>query len=267
MRACRNRLSGFSLLEVLVVIGIIMILMGILLATVEHARHQAYIADCATHLRSIGQAMMMYASENHGEYPRTVYVPGAAPVAGTGVASANPFGPGGPAPNDVTAAVFLLMRVQKLPTQTLICAYNDVNHFEPDRGDVLSRSNFTDYRKNLGYSFANPYPDAAAAMKGYRLTNRVGSEFAIAADLNPGTRPPRDDVTAPSINSPASLQKKALSENHEKGGENVLYGDGHVQWQHTSFCGRSADNIFTNHNGQVEATPMDKDDSVLLPVN
>src|SRR5690348_16115644 len=105
MRAMRShrRAGAFSLIEVLVVIGIIMILMGILLGAVEHARHQAYITDCASKLRQIGQAVVMYGNDNHGEYPRTTYVPGAPLVAGTGALAANPFGAGGPQPNDVTA--------------------------------------------------------------------------------------------------------------------------------------------------------------------
>ena len=52
--------------------------------------------------------------------------------------------------------------------------------------DLISRSNFTDYRKNLGYSYANPYPDEAAANADYRLTNHGNPGMAIAADLNSG---------------------------------------------------------------------------------
>jgi prepilin-type N-terminal cleavage/methylation domain-containing protein len=260
--------GGFSLIEILVVIGIIALLMGILLPTMERVRHQGYIANCASNLRQIGQAIVLYCNDNRGECPRTTYVPGAAIAKGTGILSANPFaagGAGGPSANDVTASIYLLLRA-KLPAKMVICPYNDVNEFTPDTADPLTQSNFANYKKNLGYSFANPYPDAAAAATGYRLTTRLSAEFAIASDLNPGTANPRDDVTAPVPTSPWSIQKKAISENHEKDGENVLYGDGHVQWQKTSFCGVAQDNIFTNKSNQVEASPSDKLDSVLLPV-
>src|SRR4051794_40268280 len=106
-----HRAAGFSLIELLVVIGIIGVLLGILLPVMEKVRHKGYIDACASNLRQIGQAMQMYANENRGALPRTVYVPGAAPTFGTGGAAANAFAPGGPAPNDVTAAAFLLMRV------------------------------------------------------------------------------------------------------------------------------------------------------------
>ncbi|MEA2708602.1 MAG: hypothetical protein QOF78_1203 [Phycisphaerales bacterium] len=258
---------AFSLIEVLVVIAIIMILMGILLATIERVRHQAYRARCASNLRQVGQSILMYVNENHGEWPRTTYVPGAPLTKGTGGAAPDPFGPAGPAPNDLTANAFLLLRAAKLPSQMVMCPYNDVNVFEPEPANPLTRSNFTDYHKNLGYSFVNPYPDPAAVAKGYRMTARLGAEFAVAADLNPGTSTPRDDVTAPTPGAPSAVQKKALSRNHEKSGQNVLYGDAHVQWQNTALCGTRGDNIYTNRSNEVEASPIDKDDSVLLPTN
>src|SRR5439155_25125393 len=151
-------------------------------------RHKAYIADCASNLRQIGQALVSYCNENHGNYPRTHYVPGAPVSKGTGSAARDPFvaPPVGPAANDVTAPWFLLMRAQKLPPLLMLCPYNDVNEFTPDKADPFTHGNFTDYKKNLGYSFANPYPDDAALRKGYRLTARIGAQFAVAADLNPG---------------------------------------------------------------------------------
>src|SRR5215218_8171080 len=114
---------AFSLIEILVVIGIISILMSIMMVVIEKARHNGYIAKCAANLHTIGQSLAIYANENHGNYPRTVYVPGAPLVAGTGAAAADPFGAGGPLPNDVSAAPFLLLRNQKIPSEMFICPY------------------------------------------------------------------------------------------------------------------------------------------------
>jgi prepilin-type N-terminal cleavage/methylation domain-containing protein/prepilin-type processing-associated H-X9-DG protein len=272
--AMRNsRHSAFTIMELLVVIGIIAILMALLLPMAERVRHRSYINACAANLHTIGQAMTMYANENHGNYPRATYAPALATTngwtAGTDNALPDEFSPPGPhTPNDVTASLWLLMRSQKLPPSVFVCAYGDVNEFIADSADPLAHANFTDYRKNLGYSFADMYPTDEAANKGYKWTTRVGTDFALAADVNPGVRPPRYDVTAvTSATLPASITKKGNSGNHEQEGQNVLYGDGHVTYQLTPLCGANGDNIYTNRNNRVDQSPVDKDDSLLVPTD
>ena len=261
----RQAAGAFTLIEVLVVIGIMTLLMGILLPTIEHVRHKAYIADCASNLRQVGLYLLSYSNEHHGALPRTNYVAGAPLRYGTGIAAADPFQPGGPLANDLTAAVFLLLRVQHLPPALLDCPYNDVHEFEPQKGDPQAQANFTDFKKTLGYSFANMYPSAAASAAGYKWAGRLAAEFAVASDLNPGTKPPYNDVLGATPTSGWKVMKKANSENHERDGQNVLFGDGHVSLCQNPFVGVRGDNVFTTRDGQVEASPVDKDDSVLLP--
>jgi prepilin-type N-terminal cleavage/methylation domain-containing protein len=64
-----HRAHAFSLVELLVVIGIIAILMGLLLPTLQRARAASRRTVCLSNLRQIGVAIHAYTNDNNGSIP------------------------------------------------------------------------------------------------------------------------------------------------------------------------------------------------------
>jgi prepilin-type N-terminal cleavage/methylation domain-containing protein len=70
MRRGCSPVRGFTLVELLVVIGIIALLIAILMPALAKARAQGQWAMCLSNLRQIGQGLTMYVTENKGYLPR-----------------------------------------------------------------------------------------------------------------------------------------------------------------------------------------------------
>jgi len=75
LRPHHDACQGFTLIELLVVISIIALLVGILLPALGAARGTAQAIVCAGNLRSVGQALTSYTTDNHDLLPPSYAYP------------------------------------------------------------------------------------------------------------------------------------------------------------------------------------------------
>lgn len=278
---------AFTLVDLLVILFVTALLVLVVgPAVMSHARESSGRLRCASNLRQITLAAIMYAQDavpgRPGAFPRNTFDPASAdrpryytganvPQKTAGVRTSV----AGPEPNDVTAAFYFLMLSTDLTPDAFIC---DDGTAELTRFDVLKSGNFAGPQQN-SYSFMNPYPSAAALADGWKFDTTLTPDNPFAADMNYGDNP-QGGPTKVSYTSRLSEMRTANSANHWFEGQQVAYADGHVEWQTTPFCGAITkgqpfrDNIYANaagvdpisgRGGTVHGAPQSAADAVLLP--
>ena len=237
---------AFTLVELLVVIGIIAILIAILLPALQAARQQANTIKCAASLKDIGNAMMMYVNDNKGYLPAPViqyeYNVGdlmfstayAADVPGEKVADAarwfNLLGKyvmkgqshGSATTADEMAQQFQRTVIWGCPTYSGYIVASDPNSI---KGEI--NRNYPPYAMNIWPSFTASYPEPGGPVQFPTPNNKYNfegsstgtwykmihftkaSERALLADARTLTLQARAPLSAASIPGQPLLQNQA----------------------------------------------------------
>jgi len=260
--AKRYKPSKLTHIEVLIVVLVCLFLLAVIPIACLSSRSDASRNECARNLSEIGKAMLIYANDYDGQFPRAG---GRNTVWGRYVMwdSVNRFaayglstdGSGGRA--TISSSLYFLVKYAEVAPKYFICPgdsgttvfkLSDYPNRNPAIEEYIHAWDFgPEPWKHCSYSYHMPYCL-------YPLTISSEPGMAVAADRNPWISSPASQAKTPFTNfkpdippyNGTSEQAKFGNANaHHEDGQNVLFLDGHVSFEEHPYCGIENDNIYT----------------------
>jgi prepilin-type N-terminal cleavage/methylation domain-containing protein/prepilin-type processing-associated H-X9-DG protein len=259
-----DRRKAFTLVELLVVIGIIAVLVAMLLPALSRAKEQARRTACGSNVRQWCMALMMYAQENRGWFFEPGNGKSYAQLTVPTLPQAGPWDTSGdtlrrydvqtihPTPRD------MLLKEYKLTPEIFFCPSN-----LPDNAFVPGTGEMTLYRTDIGsgWAFAGYMIFAGrAALVGDKAQagnagfggGYFGFEEVPAGKKLVPSKLGQKDIQYPVLVSDTtrSYQNELAPSNHVfgkdptgyipkgKGGNNTGFIDGHVEWKPQNQLGQ-----------------------------
>jgi len=249
-----NDLRGLGRGEVLMLLIMFVFVLAVVPVACRTTQSRASRATCAQNLSVIGRAMMAYADDGDGRFPRSA---GRESVWGGIIRDwrgFDRFDAYGLTPNgrrgggSISSSFYLLVKQGRVPPRIFVCPGEpEVAEFRPaDEGaadtELVELWDFgPNPMKHCSYAYHMPFGL-------YLLTTSSEPGMAVAADRSPWWSSYAVEPKDPSKFSPDGDReaiKAGNSSSHQHEGQNVLFVDGGVSFEDRSFCGVNKDNIYT----------------------
>jgi prepilin-type N-terminal cleavage/methylation domain-containing protein len=239
--------SGFTLVELLIVVSIIALLVTMLVPSLRMALELARRATCAVNLNGIAKGLVVY-EVTYKSYP---YVPLNGAGWGVEIGTSREAAPAGGVATDrsPSSCLYLLVKENFCPRAMFVCP-SAREETDPEMGSYWD---FED-GKAVSYALMNPYGP-----------NRYfdGSALAqtpILADSSPYFDPAtglRNDEPVVDLTDAEDREafEKGNSLNHARDGQNVTAINGSTIWQKRADVGCGRDNIYSRAEEDDGADP------------
>ncbi len=243
--------AAFTLVELMIVIGILAMLVGLLMPSLGRARVIARQATCRGNLHSIGTAMATYRTE-FNTFPNVYSDRGGAYLIGAAIRNPD-FNLKGNSCN-----MFVLVRQDLIESTAFLCA--SAGHKKYLQENPALDDDFASFA-NVSYSMHVQRPEQSSNKETRALGLNPDSSMPIMADRTPlsgdtswgehsasggwEAKPTLATVEGGITDSLGEDNRNKNSYNHEREGQNVLRVDASAAWSTTSNAGINGDNLWT----------------------
>jgi len=255
----RDNSKNLTIVEVVIVVFVCLFLLAVVPPAFQKSRIDSSRVTCGRNLSEIGKAMIIYANDYDGELPCaggghwTHMIPNWMANNRFEAYGLNANGRGGQA--TITSSFYLLVKYLEVSPKSFICPGDEgATEFKPsDYGerdsDILKFWDFgLEPSKHCSYSYHMPYDL-------YTLSTSSEPGMAVASDRNPWINSPATkakDLSLLYSYDPEGGKEEIRKVNaiaHREEGQNVLFLDGHVNFEESPLCGINDDNIYTFWDG------------------